>query len=609
MKPGHDAQTAPEAWLWFPGVQWDGVTGTDRHLVTEIARDRLVIWVDPPLSWRDPRSRDVKRHAIGAAESGVVRVRTVGPPGISRPILRDVARRLTVRRARQAVREWGSAVDATLVGTPEQVLPRGAWTGTRLYYETDDFVAGASLLGHSVRHLARHRRRNVERSDAVLGVTPEIVLATGAGDKGHVLPNGCHPEHFAEIRQDPPLKIDLPGPVAGVVGQLNERLDVGLLEAVADAGASLLLVGPRYEQDPEVRESLDRLIRRDNVQWIDRLPYDRMPAVLAELDVGLTPYTASEFNRGSFPLKTLDYLAAGLPVVSSDLPSARALGSRDVALAQGPADFARLTTRLLATPSKSRDVARRRAFAARHSWAARARKLVQIATEARPEALTSESASPGRTHPTSSKEPGMNFHDLGDVLKRRWHVVLVALLVAACTAALLLRVVAADYSTSASLVLVPPETTLGDTGNPYLFLGGLDQTVDVLARSMNNADVRSAIEEVTPEGAGFTAVADFTTSAPIILVTTQAKTAGEANDLLEAVLDQVSRSLVQLQADLGVEPSSRIGSQVVVRADPEALQKPRIRQIALATIGVLMALLMLIAVGDSLLTRRRRTRG
>lgn len=405
MRP-HPQQPSAPAWLWFPGVQYDGVTGTDKHLVSEIARDRRVIWVDPPLSWRDPRSREARRRPIGVEEQGIVRVRTVAPPGVSRPVLREVARHLTMRQARRAARIWGP-VGVTIVSTPEQVLPRGGRGGVRLYYETDDFVAGASLLGHSVRHLTRNRRRNVGRSDAVLGVTSEIVRATGAGAKGHVLPNGCHPDAFASPPQGPPLRIELPVPVAGVVGQLNERLDLGLLEAVVNSGVSLLLVGPRYEQEEEARAGLDRLIARDNVQWIDRLPYERMPAVLAELTVGLTPYTDSDFNRGSFPLKTLDYLAAGLPVVSSDLPSARSLGSPDVALARDAAAFARLTDELLARPSRDQDVARRRAFAAGHSWAARARDLLGIADRARTLPLTSQVGAFG---PDASTEPVGEWH-------------------------------------------------------------------------------------------------------------------------------------------------------------------------------------------------------
>lgn len=382
MRSPSGRTSTPATWLWFAGVQYDGVTGTDKHLVTEIARERRVMWVDPPLSWRDPRARAARLQPVSVDDWGVVRVRTVVPPGTSRPGLRTVAGFLTRRRARKALRAWGRRPEVTVVSTPEQVLPRGWWTGTRLYYETDDFVAGAALLGHSVRHMSRNRRRNVARSDAVLGVTAEIVRAIGAADKGHVLPNGCHPHLFHREPRTPAMRLELPAPVVGVVGQLNERLDLGALEAVADSGLSLALIGPRYEQDPGVHDALDRLVARPNVQWVDRLPYDQMPSVLAQLRVGLTPYTDSAFNQRSYPLKTLEYLAAGLPVVSTDLPSARLLDCSDVALASNAADFARMTGELVRQAVSEHDVARRRAFASRHSWACRAEELVRIAVGA-----------------------------------------------------------------------------------------------------------------------------------------------------------------------------------------------------------------------------------
>lgn len=202
----------------------------------------------------------------------------------------------------------------------------------------------------------------------------------------------------------------------------------------------------------------------------------------------------------------------------------------------------------------------------------------------------------------------MYVRDLGGVLRRRWQLVVAALLLTGCLGVAMAQVVTADYRTSASVVLVPPETTLGETGNPYLFLGGLDQSVDVVARTLNSGATRTLIADASPSGATYTAVADFTTSAPIILVTTEAKSPEEATELLAVVVEQVSNNLLVLQSDIGVVPPSRIGSQVVARNDPEALQKPRLRRIAVASIGVLMVLLVLVVAADSLLARRRRAK-
>ena len=157
----------------------------------------------------------------------------------------------------------------------------------------------------------------------------------------------------------------------GLVGQLTERIDVRLLEAVADAGFSLLLVGP---YDPRWEpERFAALIARPNVRYTGRVPASEVPSYLAAMDVGLTPYADTPFNQASFPLKTLEYFGAGLPVVSTDLPGSRwlrddlarsdpAAASQLMALASDGTGFAAAVRRLAAASraASARGRARRR---------------------------------------------------------------------------------------------------------------------------------------------------------------------------------------------------------------------------------------------------------
>ena len=99
---------------------------------------------------------------------------------------------------------------------------------------------------------------------------------------------------------------------------------------------------------------------------------------LSQIDVGLTPYADSHFNRASFPLKTLEYLAAGLPVVSTDLPATRWLQTSHIRIASGPGDVvAAVREAAKETADDSARVARRQ-FAARHSWAVRAAEVAEL---------------------------------------------------------------------------------------------------------------------------------------------------------------------------------------------------------------------------------------
>jgi teichuronic acid biosynthesis glycosyltransferase TuaH len=95
------------------------------------------------------------------------------------------------------------------------------------------------------------------------------------------------------------------------------------------------------------------------------------------MDVGLVPYRDSQFNRGSFPLKTLEYLEAGRAVVATDLPAIRSLGTDLICIATATS-FAEQVDRLLALPRTAAMLERRQEFAAQHSWANRAADIYNI---------------------------------------------------------------------------------------------------------------------------------------------------------------------------------------------------------------------------------------
>jgi teichuronic acid biosynthesis glycosyltransferase TuaH len=250
----------------------------------------------------------------------------------------------------------------------------------RLYFLTDDFVAGAGLMGLSPAEVRLLNTQNIAAADVVLVISPELSQQV-AGQARHlvVLPNGCDVDVFAEVGSLPlPDDVALAGPIAGVVGQLNERLDLGYLAEIADRGVSLLLVGPRRDREAAFGAELDALLLRPNVQWIGQRPAAEIPAYLSAIDVGLTPYADSQFNRASFPLKTLEYLAAGRAVVSTDLPAVRWLATDLIEVGRTPADFADRVQRLLAEPHTAPARERRRAFARVHSWESRAETLAAL---------------------------------------------------------------------------------------------------------------------------------------------------------------------------------------------------------------------------------------
>jgi glycosyltransferase involved in cell wall biosynthesis len=278
-----------------------------------------------------------------------------------------------VRRylGRSAARFRGR-VDAVISVWPQYPVFGSCGEDVRVYWSQDDFVGGAGLMGLNAKHLGARERGVVAGADFVAAVSP--VLAQTWRDRGSetlLIPNGADLSSFTDVdRAACPADVRLPGPIAGLIGHLNARIDLHLLEAIADRGRSLLLVGPK---DPAFEpERFAALTGRRNVCWVGPKPFGLLPGYLRLLDVGLVPYRDSVFNRGSFPMKTLEYLAAGRGVVATDLSSIRWLETDLVAIASGPRAFADAVDRSLAEVRSPAMIARRRGFVSQHGWAERA---------------------------------------------------------------------------------------------------------------------------------------------------------------------------------------------------------------------------------------------
>jgi teichuronic acid biosynthesis glycosyltransferase TuaH len=366
---------------------WDGSAGTDRQLVTALSRNGPVLFVEPPVS---ALTRIVKPHLASMVHAPRLRIasprlallNTLVAPGMTRPMLRHLRAPMIARALRLAIGELYVRSNAPVAGIVSSRLDE-AWpnlpTSRRLLYATDDLIAGADLLGLPRRRLVRLERAALQGADVVATVSPILRQRyENDGFPAELVPNGCEPEFYADVDTAPPPADVRPpgGPVAGFLGYINNRIDLALLEAVADTGSSLLIVGALGDGYRSPRFAA--LVERPNVCWTGPRPYEEMPSYMRIIDVGLTPYADNPFNRASFPLKTLEYLAAGRAVVATELPANTWLGTDLIAVANGPAEFSARVVAELAMPRTPKLAARRRTFAEQHSWGRRAARITEL---------------------------------------------------------------------------------------------------------------------------------------------------------------------------------------------------------------------------------------
>jgi teichuronic acid biosynthesis glycosyltransferase TuaH len=359
------------------GTRWDASPAMpERHIADRLTEWASVLYVDPPMSilktLRDPAAG--QSTAVRVLRPGLARLTPIVLPGSRRPGIVRATEELTRLRIRSGVKRLGGQVAVRVLASDLPLYERRS-NERRVLFATDDFAAGAELLGLSREQIRHHEERLARESDVVVAISDAIADKWRAlGCDVRLVPNGCDAGRFATTDEAPwPEDVHLPRPIAGFAGQINDRLDLSLLQAVAARGRSVLLVGPVTRTYDAKR--LDALLSYPNVQWVGAKPSEAMPSYLRAMHVGLTPYTDTPFNRASFPLKTIEYLAAGRAAVSMDLPTARWLATEHITLASDPLGFADAVDVRLGEPLGERLVGARRTFAAAHSWSVRARQF------------------------------------------------------------------------------------------------------------------------------------------------------------------------------------------------------------------------------------------
>ncbi|HEX2560644.1 UDP-galactopyranose mutase [Phenylobacterium sp.] len=156
----------------------------------------------------------------------------------------------------------------------------------------------------------------------------------------HPFPSSVDRAHFAQAREaqeEPQDQASLPQPRFGFYGVVDERMDLDLIAAIADARPewSLAIVGPVVKIDPA------DLPRRDNIHYLGGKGYEDLPRYLGGWDVALMPFAINESTRFISPTKTPEYLAGGRPVVSTPIVDVcRHYGDLEgVKIAATPEDF------------------------------------------------------------------------------------------------------------------------------------------------------------------------------------------------------------------------------------------------------------------------------
>lgn len=322
-------------------LRWDFVFQRPQHLMTRFATRRRVFFIEEPQPTEGNAHMLVKRDSSGVQV--VVPQSPAGADAIS--TLRKLLENFLIEHRVGPYCLW--------YYTPMPV----AWTAhlkpTVTIYDCMDELSG---FKNAPADLKQREVELLEKADLVFTGGHSLFEAKR---RQHVsvypFPSSIDVTHFAKARgssPDPEDQSPIPRPRLGYCGVIDERMDLELIAAVADARPEwhFVMVGPVAKID------VAALPKRSNIHFLGMKSYRDLPAYLSGWDVAILPFARNESTRFISPTKTPEYLAAGRPVVSTSIRDViNPYGIAGVVhIADEPADFIKAIERALAEDSKLR---------------------------------------------------------------------------------------------------------------------------------------------------------------------------------------------------------------------------------------------------------------
>lgn len=378
------AGDAPAALVCFSHLRWDWVWQRPQHLLARFARHLPVYVVEEPTFLPGDGAADLRLNH----DRGVTIVTPLLPAALAGHWgFNDVTNPLIAALLAPRFAELG------LAGPDAAGVVAWYYTPMALGGEPDGFRPVLTVFD-AMDELAGFRGAPpaLRECEAALMAAADLVFAGGPSlyearkdrhPRVSCFPSGVEAAHFAQAANGVPRPVDLaarPRPVLGFYGVIDERLDLDLLAAVADARPAwtIAMVGP------VIKVAEADLPRSPNIVYLGQRNYADLPGYLACFDVAMLPFARNEATRFISPTKTLEYLAGGKPIVSTPIKDVVDLYGRVVAVAATPAEFVAAAERALAEPAadRARRLAAAEALLAEHDWDAIAAAMWAKITDA-----------------------------------------------------------------------------------------------------------------------------------------------------------------------------------------------------------------------------------
>jgi glycosyltransferase involved in cell wall biosynthesis len=344
---------------------WTGDPLSKTHLMRVLSRDNRILWINA-IANRMPTasSKDVSRifkklksftEPVREVEPNIFVLNPLAIPAYGNETVRNFNQNFLLRQVKKAMRKLNFKKPLNMVFNPAAGLLAGKLGETDLiYYCVDEYTAFTG----AAKGLREIEEALFKKADLVIVSAEKLLENKKRFNKNtFIIRHGTDWKHFRTAIDDEteiPAEIaGLPKPIIGFHGLLADWVDFELIKKTAEhfKNGSVVLIGKITVDAERKIKVLDNV---KNVHFTGRKPYSDLPAYCKGFDVALNPFAINELTLAANPLKVREYLAAGLPVVSTDIPEVRVL--EDCLVGESHEHFIEQIEAALANPKPRREI-------------------------------------------------------------------------------------------------------------------------------------------------------------------------------------------------------------------------------------------------------------
>jgi len=353
----------------FSHLRWEFVTQRPQHLMKRFSKHAQVLFVEESI----PSDRKSPAHIFSPSKNITVMQPIVSSDKYTIQVGKLI-RNFMKQNKWDTPRLW--FYSAMFVDMLYQV------PHTQVIYDCMDELS--AFLG-APESLVMNERLLLSKADTVFtGGKSLYESKRRLHDHVHCFPSSVDKHHFEKAlvskKTSSPKDIErIPGKKVGFYGVIDERIDLNLLQelAVLNPDISFIMIGP------VVKIAVNSLPNQKNIFYLGGKSYDQLPQYLKEFDIAMMPFALNNSTKFISPTKTLEFMAAKKPIISTPITDVAKIYPQEVTIAENSLEFSKAIRAYLAesVAAKKTREHRQTIVIDQTSWDATAKEMESIMTK------------------------------------------------------------------------------------------------------------------------------------------------------------------------------------------------------------------------------------